>query len=138
MSNTSNITHSHFAPRISEMFGFIYSSPPTSCFIIRPPSATIVRVNWLLSNCLTRTEWMLFIPIFDLFSKLTLDPERELIFFRIFFVRTFLHFMWTLVLTVKRGWIIGISLIRLSFAVMPLLLIVLFLNFLFFGLKTRT
>src|ERR671910_2592980 len=134
----SNITHSHFAPRVSEMLGFIYSSPPTSCFIIRPPSAIIVRINWLLSSCLTRTEWMLFIPIFNLFSKLTLDPERELIFFRIFFVSIFWHFMWILVLTVKRGWIIGISLIKFSIAVMTLPLIVLFLSFLFFGLKMRT
>src|SRR5215203_7535600 len=99
----SNTRHLHFVPRTSEMLGFIYSSPPTSCFIISPPSATIVRVNWLLSSCRTCTEWILFIPIFDLFSKLTLEPERELSFFRIFFVRAFSHLMWILVLTVKRG-----------------------------------
>jgi hypothetical protein len=81
---------------------------------------------------------MFFIPIFDLFSKLTLEPERELSFFRIFFVRAFSHPMWILVLTVKRGWITGISLITFNIALMPLPLIVLFLSFLFFGLKTRT
>src|ERR671922_474621 len=125
----SNKTHLHFISRSSEILGLIYSSPPTSCLIISPPSATIVRVNWLLSSCLIYTEWILFTPIFfDLFSNLTLEPGRELTSFslRILFVKGFSQLMWIFVLTVNRGWITGISLITLNVALMPLALIVVF------------